>query len=121
MLNVVAASMYYVAAIMCHPTFKSLGALEGVPVGTQTYCFVAAPSLTEKREHATQEACEAALKEFMKPEDMGDLENNAMSSEGFLVGVCHKAPEGFPYALGEEGVSARMELIQRYGPKGDGV
>lgn len=120
-INAAAATAFYVVSVMCSPSFAEVNGVDGIKVGTRTYCILSTPSALNKRQHPTREGCEAALRDFLKPEDDSDLERKAMDPDGYLVAVCHEDAVDFPFTNDEEGEAARRKLVDKYGPKGDGV
>lgn len=115
MLNVVASTVFHALVVMCHPTFENH---DGIKVGTANYCVIAMPV---EYKYDNLEACEAKLKEFTKYEDMADLEKIAIGPGGTYVGVCHASAEELSLERPVEGEGARRQIVQLYGPKGDGV
>jgi len=115
MLNVVASTVFHALVVMCHPTFENH---DGIKVGTSNYCLIAMPV---EFKYDNREACEAKLKEFTKYEDMATLEETAMGPGGTYVGVCHPSEGELPLNRPVEGIGARKQIVNLYGPKGDGV
>ncbi|MFM7012603.1 MAG: hypothetical protein ACKO0Z_25270 [Betaproteobacteria bacterium] len=115
MLNAVASTVFHALVVMCHPTFENH---DGIKVGTSNYCIISMPV---DFKYDNREACEAKLKEFTKYEGMEDLEKVAMGPGGTYVGVCHESAEALPLERPVEGFGSRKQIVNLYGPKGDGV